>query len=333
MFRWAGIIFLAVLAGIIFLLGLFLLYVGAEFLVRGASKIALMARVNPLIVGVTVVAFGTSSPEIIVSFVAAFSEKADVAIGNIVGSNIANIGLILGVSALIRAVKLRKTRITTEVYWMLGASALFWLFAFNNGIEQWEGMILFTALLVFIIISIKSSIKNRSKKIEIEELQNNTKFQSLTKPIQFILYGISIVIGIAVLVWGSNITIDSAIEIAREFGVSEIIIGLTLVAFGTSLPELATAIISIVKRENAILIGNVIGSNIFNILCVGGLVSSFISLPVKQRVIDFDIPFMIFISILMLPVVFKWNRLPRIFGILLLILYFFYIIYSFFGIG
>lgn len=318
---------------LLFFSGLFLLYVGAEFLVRGASKIALMARVNPLIVGVTVVAFGTSSPEIIVSFVAAFSEKADVAIGNIVGSNIANVGLILGVSALIRTVKLRKTRINTEVYWMLGASALFWLFAFNNGIEQWEGMILFASLLVFIIISIKSSIKNRSKKIEIEELQNNTKFQSLAKPIQFILYGISIVIGIVVLVWGSNITIDSAIEIAREFGVSEIIIGLTLVAFGTSLPELATAIISIIKRENAILIGNVIGSNIFNILCVGGLVSSFIPLTVKQRVFEFDIPFMIFISIIILPVIFKWNRLPRLLGGLLLVLYFFYIIYSFFGLN
>jgi cation:H+ antiporter len=304
------------------------LYLGAEFLVRGASKIALMARINPLIVGVTVVAFGTSSPEIIVSFVAAFSDKADVAVGNIVGSNIANIGLILGVSALIRTVKLRKTKIAIEVYWMLAASVLFLVFSFDKILEQWEGIILFIALLFFISLSIKTSIKDRNNNSEVY-IDQNEKIGNLPKSIQIIIYLISVIAGIIILIWGSNITIDSAVFIARKFGVSEIIIGLTLVSFGTSLPELATAIISIIKKENAILIGNVIGSNIFNILCVGGLVSSVIAIPVKERVIHFDLPFMIFISLLMLPVVFKWNKIPRNLGIVLLFLYFSYISFSF----
>ena len=314
---------------LVFFWGLFLLYLGAEFLVRGASKIALMARISPLIVGVTVVAFGTSSPEVIVSFVAAFSDKADVAIGNIVGSNIANIGLILGISALIRTVKLRKTKIAAEVFWMLGASALFIIFSLNGMLEQWEGILLFLVLIIFVIISIRISINQRNSHTEIIDVSVG-KISNLPKVVQLIIYIVFVVIGIAILVWGSNITIDSAIFIAREFGVSEIIIGLTLVAFGTSLPELATAIISIVKKENAILIGNVIGSNIFNILCVGGLVSSFIAIPVKDRVIQFDLPVMMAVSLLLLPVVFKWNKIPRFLGLFLLILYFSYISFSFF---
>lgn len=317
---------------LLFFLGLFLLYLGAEFLVRGASKIALMARISPLIVGVTVVAFGTSSPEIIVSFVAAFSQKSDLAIGNIVGSNIANVGLILGLSALIRTVKLRKTKIATEVYWMLGASILFIVFAYNNMLDQYEGMILFAALLIFIILSIKISIKDRNKGTEFDDKPAG-KLSTLPKFVQILIYFLLVIIGIVILIWGSNITIDSAVFIAREFGVSEIIIGLTLVAFGTSLPELATAIISIIKKENAILIGNVIGSNIFNILCVGGLVSSFIALPVADRVVNFDLPVMMFISFLILPVVFIWNKIPRIFGIFLLIIYFSYILFSFFDLA
>lgn len=315
-----------------FFFGLFLLYLGAEFLVRGASKIALMARISPLIVGVTVVAFGTSSPEIIVSFVAAFSKKPDLAIGNIVGSNIANIGLILGVSALIRTVKLWKTKIAIEVYWMLGASILFFLFAFNNTLENWEGLILVAALLIFIVLSVKTSIKDRRNMSTSSEIQNG-KINNLAKPLQIIIYVFAVIAGIIILIWGSNITIDSAVFIAREFGISEIIIGLTLVAFGTSLPELATALISIIKKENAILIGNVIGSNIFNILCVGGLVSSFIEIPVKDRVINFDLPVMIFVSVLILPVVYKWNKIPRVFGIFLLLIYFSYITFSFFNLA
>jgi cation:H+ antiporter len=313
---------------LIFFFGLFLLYLGAEFLVRGASKIALMARISPLIIGVTVVAFGTSSPEIIVSFVAAFSDKSDLAVGNIVGSNIANIGLILGISALIRAVKLRKTKIVIEVFWMLGASILFILFSLDGMLEQWEGILLVLALLIFIIISIKTSIKQRHENSEIIT-EPIGKISNFSKSVQLFIYVIFVVIGIAILVWGSNITIDSAVFIAREFGVSEIIIGLTLVAFGTSLPELATAIISIIKKENAILIGNVIGSNIFNILCVGGLVSSFIAIPVKERIIQLDLPVMMFISLLLLPVVFMWNKIPRFLGLFLLILYFSYISFSF----
>jgi len=315
---------------LLFFFGLFLLYLGAEFLVRGASKIALMGRISPLIVGVTVVAFGTSSPEIIVSFVAAFSNKPDVAVGNIVGSNIANIGLILGVSTFIRTVKLRKTNIKSHVFWMLGSAVVFWLLTFDSIIQKWEGMILFAALLVFIGISIRESLTTRIKSSEADEFESNKYIQKFSKPVQFLIYLILVGIGILILVWGSNVTIDSAVYIARAIGVSEIIIGLTLVAFGTSLPELATSILSIVRRENAILIGNVIGSNIFNILCVGGLVSSVIPLSIDNRVIIFDTPIMLFFSLSLLPVVYWWNRIPRIMGFILMAFYIVYILISFF---
>ena len=255
----------------LFFIGLLMLYGGAEYLVRGSSRLAIMVRIPPLIIGVTVVAFGTSSPEFIVSFVAALSDKIDVAIGNIIGSNIANIGLILGISGIIRSISLRDTSIAREYLWMIFSTILFWIFALNGLITHFEGIVLLLGIIIFTVYLIRLSIKER-KNISInDEIPNESeRFKSFSPGWRIGIYIFQIVCGIALLVWGSDVTIDAAMNIARILGVSEVIIGLSLVAFGTSLPELATAIISIIRREKAILIGNIIGSNIFNILFVGG---------------------------------------------------------------
>lgn len=310
---------------ILFLAGLVLLYLGADFLVRGAAQLASLARISPLIVGVTVVALGTSSPEILVSFIAALTNQADVAVGNIVGSNIANIALILGISAFIKPITVRENKINKEVYWMIAASLLFWGFVINGHLTHLEGIILLLMLTTFIYFTARTSIKERKITQSNVEIPVDKRFQNLSKPLRIVIYLGEIIIGIIVLVYGSNITVDAAVNIARAIGVSEIIIGLTLVAFGTSLPELATSLISIIKKESDILVGNVIGSNIFNLLFVGGGVSAFINIPIRLRVIEYDIPIMMAISLVLIPVIFFWHRIPRFLGIVLLLSYFGYI--------
>jgi cation:H+ antiporter len=305
---------------ILFFIGLFLLYLGADFLVNGAARLAVMARINPLIVGVTVVAFGTSSPEFIVSFVAAISGHIDVASGNIVGSNIANIALILGVSSLLRPLFMEKTDVRRESYWMIAASLIFWIFCLNGIVSHIEGSLLFTGIIVFTIVLVGQSVRDRRRN-EFIAPEDISRFKDLPNWVKGLIYLVYVVGGIGILIWGSNITIDSATNIARALGISEILIGLSLVAFGTSLPELATAIISIIRREKAILIGNVIGSNIFNILFVGGSLSGIFTIPIASRMISIDIPLMLLISLLLVPVIVRTKQISRLVGTLLLAYY------------
>jgi cation:H+ antiporter len=309
-----------------FFTGLFLLYTGADFLVKGASRLAVMARIEPLIVGVTVVAFGTSSPEFIVSFVAALSGHIDVAGGNIVGSNIANIALILGVSSMIRPLMMESTNVSRESYWMVAVGLIFWIFSVNGIISHTEGWILFSGIILFTLLLVRQSVRDRKTK-DFTTPVDVTRLKNLPVWAKAIIYLIYVVGGIAVLVWGSDITINAATNIARTLGVSEILIGLSLVAFGTSLPELATAIISLIRGEKAILIGNVIGSNIFNVLFVGGAISGVFTLPVAPRMIRIDIPLMLLISLIILPMILRTRRISRIAGILLLAYYAIYLIF------
>ena len=312
----------------LFCFGLFLLYLGAEFLVRGSSRLAQMLHIRPLIIGVTVIAFGTSSPEMLVSFVAAWSGEIDVSIGNIVGSNIANIGLILGLSCLLRPLKLKKNLGYREIVWMLFATILFWFFCFNGYVSYYEGLLLLLGILLFLLYLVRSVISDRNIAYEPEEvLEETERFKKISKEVRILFYSVQIIIGIALLVFGSKVTINSAIYIANKIGVSEVIIGLSLVAFGTSLPELATAIVAVVQKEKAILIGNIVGSNIFNILFVGGSVASCFRIPVSDRIIFFDIPAMLIISIALGLIIFVFKKISRITGLLLLIYYVCYIIY------
>ncbi len=314
----------------LFLIGLVLLYFGAELLVRGSSRLALLARIRPMVIGLTVVAFGTSFPEFVTSLVAALQDKVDVAVGNIIGSNIANICLILGVSGLLRPILVEPGTVKKEIFWLLGATVLFMLFSFGGYINRVEGIILIAGVIVFTALLIRTSAKERKNNKDDESFTSEpSRLKNMSIPLRFGLYSIMTIAGIAVLVYGSEWLIISATNIARKLGVSEIIIGLSLVAFGTSLPELATAVISILRKENEILIGNIVGSNIFNLLFVGGMLSTFFQVPINNRVISFDLPVMLIISLLLIPIVFWRKAISRLSGGILLSVYLIYIAYIF----
>jgi cation:H+ antiporter len=228
---------------ILFVFGLILLYIGAEFLVRGSSRLALLARISPIVIGLTVVAFGTSFPEFVTSIVAALQNKIDLAVGNIVGSNIANICLILGVSGLLYPVIIDPLTVKKELYWMMIASLLFWIFGLGGTINQIEGAVLFAGIIVFTLIMVRNSIKDRKNiKKEGSIARESDKIHKLPVSARLPIYLSMTIGGIYLLMLGSEWLIESATNIARTFGISEVVIGLSLVAFGTSLPELATDI-------------------------------------------------------------------------------------------
>ena len=314
----------------LFILGLILLYIGAEFLVRGSSRLALLARISPTVIGLTVVAFGTSFPEFVTSIVAAWQDKIDLAIGNIVGSNIANICLILGISGLIFPLLIDPKTVKKELYWMMGASILFWIFGLGGTINHIEGAVLVAGIIVFSLTMIRNSINERKNFKDEESItQESEKLNKLSVPFRFSIYLVMTLGGIFLLMLGSDWLIESATNIALALGVSEVVIGLSLVAFGTSLPELATAIIAIMRKENEILLGNIVGSNIFNILFVGGILSAFFTAPINHRIITIDLPIMLIVSLFLVIIVLKLKQISRLTGLLLLIIYISYIVYIF----
>jgi cation:H+ antiporter len=307
---------------------------GAEFLVRGSSRLALLFRISPIVIGLTVVAFGTSFPEFITSMVAAWQDKIDLAIGNIVGSNIVNICLILGISGLVIPITIDTKTVKKELYWMMAASVLFWIFGMGGTINHIEGAVLFSGIIVFTLIMIRTSLKERqNNKDEITFTHELKKIHRLPLPARFIIYSIMTIGGILLLMFGSDLLIKSATYIARALGVSEVVIGLSLVAFGTSLPELATAIIAIIRKENEILVGNIVGSNIFNILFVGGVLSAFFTAPINQRISTIDTPIMLVISLFLVVLVLVRKRISHLTGFFLFIIYIIYIIFTFLNRG
>lgn len=247
------------LVGLMF--GIILLYFGADFIVSGAAALARRLGVSPLLIGMTVVAFGTSLPEAFVSIVAAFKGSDVICISNVVGSNIANITLIMGLAALLCPLVIPKGVIRKEMPIMLGASVIFIIMCMNSMVSRLDGIILFGLFLLFNYLMIRMP---QSDVISADEGK-----QIAPKPVSLCL--ISVVVGLVMLSVGASFLVDSAVYIARAFNVPEWIIGVTLVALGTSLPELATSLIAIARREDSISVGNIIGSNIFNILFVVGM--------------------------------------------------------------
>lgn len=243
--------------------GLLLLIAGGDYLVKGGVAVAKRFKVPTLIIGMTIVAFGTSSPEFIVSLQSAIQGHPEISIGNVVGSNIANIGLILGITALILPMAVNRTSVKIDIPFMILCSLLFYLLAQDNLISRCEGFILVALLVLFVWFSIYKGKQN----ITAEEAKEE---EPKGKEIKMISAIIMIIASCVALTIGANLLIDSAVSIAKDFGVSERIISVTLVAFGTSVPELATSIMAAIRKENDIAIGNIVGSNIFNILFVIG---------------------------------------------------------------
>lgn len=315
--------------------GLFVLYLGAELLVRSSSRLALLLSIPPVIVGLTVVAFGTSSPEFLVSFIAAYSGKIDLSVGNIVGSNIANIGLVLGFSVLLRPIRLMGRNIKRELYWLTGTSLLFYLLSLNYTIMFFEGLIFLLILVSLTLFLIFQALSERRKSIndamrtaqEVPEIPIGIPvIDRQKKSVKVLIFLVLSIGGIIALIYGSKITITAAERLAVAFGVSQTVIGLTVVAFGTSLPEFATGIVSVIKKENEILLGNVIGSNLFNILGVAGSVAMFYVIPLERSLIYFEFPLMILYTLTMLFFLLYKGRLIRPVGLIFFLVYIIYFV-------
>ena len=312
------------MAALLFIVGLILLIIGAEALVRGASRLANAVGISPLIIGLTVVAFGTSSPEFAVSIKAATAAQPGIALGNIIGSSIANILLILGLSAIITPLIVSQQLVRLDVPLMIIASIIVWVFSFNGIFNRVEGLLLFGSLILYIIFLIYQSRK------ESADIQAEYAKEFGPKNGNSWLINIGLVAGgLVMLVQGSNWLVDSAITFAQLLGVSELIIGLTIIAVGTSLPEIVTSIIASLRGERDIAVGNVVGSNLFNILGVLGLASIVApsGLAVSPAIISFDLPIMVAVSFACLPIFFTGGVISRWEGILLLGYYVAYTLY------
>jgi cation:H+ antiporter len=313
---------------VLFALGLVLLVLGAELLVRGASKLALSFGISPLVVGLTVVAFGTSSPEFAVSIQSAWAGQVDIALGNVVGSNIFNVLFILGLSALITPLLVARQLIRQEVPIMIGVSLLLFALAYDGGISRVDGAVMFGLLLAYTVFLVRQSRREGKA----ADAQYEAEFGAATKGgwdshwgAQVLLLGV----GLALLVTGANWLVDAAVQFAKQLGVSELVIGLTIVAAGTSMPEVATSIIAAVRGERDIAVGNVVGSNTFNILGVLGL-SGLVapaSLTVAPAMLSFDLPVMIAVALACLPIFFTGNLIARWEGALFFALYVAYTTY------
>jgi len=309
------------------LIGLAVLVGGGELLVRGAVALSVAVRVSPLVIGLTVVAFGTSAPELAVSVRSALAGSFELAIGNVVGSNIANILLILGLSALVSPLVVSSKVIREDVPLMIVASGLLLAMAWDGVLSRLDGALLVVGLVTYTSWSLWES-RRETKEVVAEFAEPLPTVRGMTA--MRLLLNVAIVLGgLALLTIGARWLVDGAVDIARLCGLSELIIGLTIVALGTSLPELVTSLVASIKGQRDIAVGNVVGSNLFNILCVLGVTSLLIpnGIPVSTPALHFDVPVMIAVAIACLPIFFTGNRIARWEGALFLSYYVAYITY------
>ena len=298
-------------------IGGFLLYLGAEWMVRGGSNLAGRMGVSPVVIGLTVVAFGTSLPELMVSLIAAIGGRESIAIGNVIGSNIANVGLVLGVSSLIFPISVAYITIAREIKIYFGIMVLFVLVCADLTVARWEGAILFFILLAYTYMHIKHPPADFEK----------PRSDEGSIPRRLLL----VVAVIALLTYGADLFVRGAVDLATLLGIPEVVIGMTIVALGTSLPELATSVVAAFRRESGISIGNIIGSNLFNILSVIGVVSIVRPMHVESHVLSFELPIMIAFGIVLFPIARMRQPIPRKSSLLLLIGYLVVMIWMFYS--
>jgi cation:H+ antiporter len=302
------------------LAGLVLLVLGADALVRGASRIAAALGLSPLVIGLTVVAFGTSTPELAVSLDAASSKESEVVVGNVVGSNIFNILVIAGLAALVRPLSVARNIIRIDIPLMIMVSVALLLLGLDGTIGRLEGALLVLALVVYTGLQVRAGRRAVGKEA------NGKVTSARTIPWWLISAGL-ILGGLFFLVIGSDYLVDSSVTMAHHLGLSELIIGLTIVAAGTSLPELATSVMASIRRESDIAVGNVVGSNIFNILGVLGITATIVpgGASIPSPALWFDIPVMLAVALTFLPLALTGRSISRGEGLCLLIYYVVYV--------
>jgi len=306
------------------LLGLATLIVGGEFLVKGGVGIAKKFSLSSLVIGMTVISFGTSSPELIVSIQAALSGNSEIAVGNVIGSNIANIALVLGITIMIFPIIVGRNSKVLDWPMMMLASVLFFAFAYDGILSRIEGGILFTMLIVFTTHLIRGSRK--ASKAEVEEFEElveehvEEKHPSMVKSVGFLL------LGLVGLYFGATWLLEGAVNIATEFGMEQRVIGITIIAFGTSVPELVTSGVAAFRKETDIALGNLIGSNVFNIMSVIGITAMIKPIPVSESIINYDMIWMLGISLLLLPLMLIGKKMGKLKGVMLFGTYVVYIL-------
>lgn len=319
---------------VLLLIGFLFLYFGAEWLVRGASRLSILIGLSPLLIGITVVAFGTSLPELLVSLISAIKGKDMIAVGNVVGSNICNIALILGISSLFHPISCQKEVVKRDIPIMIFISIFLIIISLDSRIDRIDGFLLFSGLIGYTIFNYLEDKKKKDVSIDyLEELgmeeEEVEKGNNLLISKQIIL----VLAGIFFVVFGAKIVVNSAESLMRILGISEKVIGLTVVAFGTSLPELATSAVAAYRRHMDISLGNIIGSNAFNIMCVLGLTSLIRPIEIKGGVFKSGlfIDYLIMLSISITPYVMARGDLliSRKNGLFLLFSYMLYVIYLF----
>ena len=267
------------------LLGLILLCIGGYAIVSGGVSLAKKLRISSMVIGLTVVAYGTSTPELAASILAAFNSHTELILGNIIGSNISNIGMVIGISAIFAPLLISRITVTRWIPIMIGVSLLVVAMSYDGEISQIDGLMLIAALIAFTLYTIKTVKKQKGQdaSAENETIEGEyflSKYKIETYPQSFALIGI----GIILLFIGGHLTVDGAVNIAQSLGLSQLVIGVVIVAIGTSLPELITSIIAIAKKETDIGVGNIVGSNIYNILLILGVSSTLVGIPVVTDV-------------------------------------------------
>jgi len=307
------------------IIGLILLVLGGEYLVRSSVGLSLKLKLSRIVIGMTVVSFATSLPELIVSIKAAFSGHPDIALSNVVGSNIANIALVLGVTAILTPIFVKRSSYRFNIPMMILISILLYIFLKNDHVLSFiEGLILFIFLIIFIILIIRAS--RTAANVEIDDIDEDVQESSIIRIIFWL------VVGGAALWGGAELLLKGAVELAKQIGVSERVIGVSVIAIGTSIPELAASVIAALKKEKDLSLGNLIGSNIFNIGSVLGITAMI--KPIKEfdlKIINHDILWMIGISLLIIPfaLVSRRHKLGWIEGSFYLLLYAVFIYLSF----
>ena len=301
------------LSALLFILvGFVLLIGGAEYLVRGAVAIANKLRIPSIIVGLTIVAFGTSTPEFVVSIKAALNGAVCISVGNVVGSNIANILLIFGVAGIISSVTCEKKIFLRDWGFMMFTTILFAAFALSGKFVFWHGLVMLAVLLGFIVFNYINSKKSGMDEDETQSPMADKNWLTVIAVTA---------IGLVAILYGSDLLVKGAVNLAKIFGISEAIIGLTIVAVGTSMPELATTVVAAIRKQNGVALGNVVGSNIWNIVFIMGATSTIVDVEVVKQILVYDMWVMVGATVVLLPIMMTQSKMNRIEGVLFLLLY------------
>ncbi len=305
---------------IILIVGLIVLILGGDFLVKGASSIALRLNLSPLVVGLTIVAFGTSAPELLISVKSALSGSPDLAMGNVIGSNICNLALVLGIAAIISPIIVQKSSISVDWPMTMGSSVLLYLMVREGYVDSHEGILFVFILLAYLFFIIRKSRKDSqiSKALEEDFDLPDESESKLWKDILFIA------LGSLGLFLGAEWFVGGAQSLARQMGIEERVIGITVLALGTSLPELVTSSVASFKKQTDLALGNLMGSNIFNILSILGITSIIKEIKVSDIILNKDMIWMLGITLIILPMMLSKRQLGRTDGIILMMIYIYY---------